>query len=174
MILANDLLTIKTNKMKKIILLLIITVTAAATAQSVMPDDLARVQEMYGKSKQEVIKELIPLTEPQASAFQKIYDAYEIDRKVLGQKKLQIIDEYAKNYETLSEAKANELTEANLKNTLDFDKLLLKTHGKLKKEIGGINAAKFVQLEQYLQVTIRAGIQDSIPFIDELKTHSRK
>jgi hypothetical protein len=46
--------------------------------------------------------------------------------------------------------------------------LLSKTFSKAKKVIGGKNAAKFVQLEQYLQTIIRSHIQDNIPFIDEL------
>ncbi|WP_431241929.1 hypothetical protein ACQ9BO_18505 [Flavobacterium sp. P21] len=55
-----------------------------------------------------------------------------------------------------------------MKNVGDYDKLLAKTYGKLKKAVGGLNATKFVQIEQYLQVTIRAAIQDQIPFIDEI------
>lgn len=160
--------------MKRIILLLVCVVTANAWAQSSVPDEIAIIQQAYGKSKQDVVKEYIKLSEPQALAFQPIYDAYEVQRKELGMKKIQILDDYATNYATLSESKAAELTDANLKNTLDFDKLLLKTYGKMKNAIGGINAAKFVQLEQYLQVTIRGKIQDSIPFIDELKSSSTK
>lgn len=160
--------------MKRIILLLVCVVTANAWAQSSVPDEIAIIQQAYGKSKQDVVKEYIKLSEPQALAFQPIYDAYEVQRKELGMKKIQILDDYATNYTTLSESKAAELTDANLKNTLDFDKLLLKTYGKMKNAIGGINAAKFVQLEQYLQVTIRGKIQDSIPFIDELKSSSTK
>ncbi|WP_347049311.1 hypothetical protein [Flavobacterium olei] len=160
--------------MKKIIILVVLAFTANLSAQSSMSDDLALIQQIYGKSKQEVIKEYIPLTEPKATAFQKIYDAYEVERKALGATKLKILDEYAANYDVLSDAKASELTEANLKNIIDFDKLLSKTHSKLKKEIGGTSAAKFVQLEQYLQVIIRAEMQDAIPFIDELKHTSKK
>ncbi|TPG34812.1 hypothetical protein [Flavobacterium pectinovorum] len=154
--------------MKKLILMLVFALSANAGAQSVIPDDIALIQELYGKSKLEVVKEYLQLSEPQASAFQEVYDKYEMERKELGKKKIQILDEYAKNYAILSESKAIELTEANLKNNLDLEKLLSKTNSKMVKAIGGINAAKFVQLELYLQVTIRAEIQDSIPFIGEL------
>jgi hypothetical protein len=154
--------------MKKLILMLVFALSANVGAQSAMPDDIALIQEIYGKSKLEVVKEYLQLSEPQVSAFQEVYDKYEMERKELGKKKIQILDEYAKNYAILSESKAIELTEANLKNNLDLERLLSKTHSKMIKAIGGINAAKFVQLEQYLQVTIRAEIQDSIPFIGEL------
>ncbi len=155
--------------MKKIFLLLVLVVAGSGYAQtSSLSDDVAMIQDIYGKSKSDLVKQYMNLLEPQASAFQKVYDEYEIERKVLGQKKMQIIKDYADHYATLDDAKAAELTEANLKNTADFDKLLSKTFGKVKKAAGGRNAAKFVQLEQYLQVTIKAEIQNSIPFIDEI------
>jgi hypothetical protein len=154
--------------MKKIILLLVLALGANAGAQSLTTDEVALIQDIYGKSKLEVVKEYLNLPDDKAAAFQNVYDKYETERKKLGQKKIQIIDDYAKNYVTLSESKATELTEANLKNTVDLDKLLSKTHSQMKKAIGGLDAAKFVQLEQYLQVTIRAEIQDAVPFIDEL------
>jgi hypothetical protein len=156
--------------MKKIFLLLILTFTAGGYAQSgsSLADDVAVIQSIYGKSKADLVKQYMNLSEPQASAFQTIYDEYETQRKALGQKKMQLIKDYADNYDSLDDAKAAELTETNLKNIADTDKLLSKTFGKVKKVVGGRNAAKFVQLEQYLQTTIRGEIQDSIPFIDEI------
>jgi hypothetical protein len=159
--------------MKKILFILLLSFGLNVNAQSSV-DEIKLIQDLYGKSKTEVVKEYLGLTEAQAAAFQPIYDKYEVERKALSQNKIQILEEYAKNYATLSDAKATELTSSNLKYNQDSEKLLAKTHSKLVKPIGGINAAKFVQLEQYLQVTIRAEIQDAIPFIGELdktKTH---
>jgi methanogenic corrinoid protein MtbC1 len=156
--------------MKKIFLLLVLTFSMSGYAQtdSSLADDVAVVQSIYGKSKADLVKQYMNLTEPQASAFQKIYDGYETQRKALGQKKMQLINDYANNYDSLDDAKAEELTETNLKTNAESEKLLSKTFSKMKKAVGGRNAAKFVQLEQYLQTTIRAEIQDSIPFIDEI------
>jgi methanogenic corrinoid protein MtbC1 len=152
--------------MKKLLLLFVLTFTAGAYAQS--KEDVAIIQAVYGKSKADLVKQYLNLNEVQTAAFQPVYDKYEIERKKLGQKKIEIINDYAVNYATLDDVKAAELTQANLKNNLDLEKLLSATFEKVKKAIGGINAAKFVQLEQYLQVTVRAEIQDSIPFIDEI------
>lgn len=156
--------------MKKVFLLLAFSAALSGYAQSgsSLADDVAVIQSIYGKSKADLVKQYMNLSEPQASAFQSIYDEYEIQRKALGQKKMQLIKDYADNYDKLDDAKAAELTETNLKTNADSDKLLSKTFSKVKKAIGGRNAAKFVQLEQYLQVTIRGEIQDSIPFIDEI------
>ncbi len=156
--------------MKNILLLIVFAFTMGGYAQSgsSLADDVAVIQSIYGKSKADLVKQYMSLSEPQASEFQKIYDEYEVQRKALGQKKMQLIKDYADNYDKIDDVKAAELTEANLKNIEDTDKLLSKTYSKVKKVVGGRNAAKFVQLEQYLQVTIRGEIQDSIPFIDEI------
>ncbi|MFB3390057.1 hypothetical protein [Flavobacterium sp. LAR06] len=168
----NKLYKLKKITMKKILLLLVFTTTAATYAQT--QDDVAIIQDIYGKSKADLVKQYLDLNEMQTAAFQPIYDKYEAERKGLGQKKIQIINDYATNYGTLNDAKAAELTEANLKNNLELGKLLSSTFGKAKKAIGGINAAKFVQLEQYLQVVIKSEIQESIPFIDELEKNKPK
>ena len=151
--------------MKKLLFILSLAFGLNATAQN---SEINMIQDLYGKSKGDVVHEYLGLTEAQEAAFQPIYDKYEAERKALSQQKIRILEDYANNYATLSEAKATELTAANLKYNQDSDKLLSKTHSKLAKAIGGINAAKFVQLELYLQVTIRAEIQDAIPFIGEL------
>jgi len=153
--------------MKKLLFILSLSFGLNVTAQNAM-DEINLIQDLYGKSKTDVVHQYLGLTEAQEAAFKPIYDKYEVQRKALSQEKIRILDDYATNYATLSDAKATELTAANLKYNQDSDKLLAKTHSKLAKAIGGINAAKFVQLELYLQVTIRAEIQDAIPFIGEL------
>lgn len=154
--------------MKKLLILLIIAVSMSSNAQSSSKDELAIIQSTYGKSKTDLINQYMALSAAQTTAFQPVYDAYEAERKVLGQKKIQIIDEYAAKYATLTDVDADQLTKANLKNNLDQEKLFDKTYEKAKKAIGATNAAKFIQLESYLQTTIKGEIQDSLPFIGEL------
>lgn len=153
--------------MKKLFLFLAIIASTSIFAQST--DDLILVQSLYGKSKGDIIKDYLNLAEPQATAFQAVYDNYEAERKALGQKKMQIINDYAINYDKITDEKADELAKNNLKNNVDFEKLLSKAYGKAKKAVGPINAAKFIQLEQYFQTTIRSAVQDEIPFIGELE-----
>jgi len=108
------------------------------------------------------------LSDTQSVAFTKIYDSYETERKALGQTKFQLINDYAANYATLTDEKADELAKGTLKNNLSYEKLYSKTYNHAKKAVGAINAAKFIQLEVYLQTIIRAETLESIPFIGEL------
>lgn len=136
--------------------------------QSSYNEDLEVVQRIYGKSKADVVKQYMNLSDAQTAAFSKVYDSYEAERKALGQSKFQLINDYAANYETLTDAKADELAKGTLKNHMAYEKLYSKTYNQAKKAIGAINAAKFIQLEVYLQTIIRSEILESIPFIGEL------
>lgn len=155
--------------MKKIILILIMVVASFSSyAQSSFKEDVEVLQSVYGKSKSDLVKQYMNLSDTQSGAFTKVYDNYETERQALGQAKFQLINDYAANYATLTDAKADELAKATLKNHLGYEKLYSKTYGHAKKAIGAINAAKFLQLEIYLQTIIRAEILESIPFIGEL------
>jgi len=155
--------------MKKVSLIFMMAFAMFSSyAQSSFKEDVDVLQSVYGKSKSDLVKQYMNLSDAQSAAFIKVYDDYETKRKALGQTKFQLINDYAANYETLTNAKADELAKGTLKNHIGYEKLYCKTYSKAKKAIGAINAAKFIQLEVYLQTIIRAEILESIPFIGEL------
>lgn len=155
--------------MKKLLLVFVVSITVfSGYGQSSYKEDLEVVQSIYGKSKADVVKQYMNLSDAQTAAFSKVYDSYEAERKALGQSKFQLINDYAANYETLTDAKADEFAKGTLKNHMAYEKLYSKTYNQAKKAIGAINAAKFIQLEVYLQTIIRSEILESIPFIGEL------
>ena len=155
--------------MKKLSIILVVAIASFSSyAQSSYKEDVELVQSIYGKSKSDLVRQYMNLSDTQTAAFTKVYDNYEAERKTLGQKKLELINDYATNYATLTDEKADELAKGTLKNNQDYEKLYSKTYGQAKKAIGAINAAKFIQLEVYLQTVIRNEIQESIPFIGEL------
>jgi hypothetical protein len=155
--------------MKKVLVVFLLAMSANVFAQSSVKDDVALVQSLYGKSKTDLINQVMALTGAEKAAFQPVYDNYETERKVLGRKKIEIISNYVDNYGTLTAEQADALTKANLKSNLDFEKLLTKTYDKAKKAIGAINAAKFIQLEIFFQTSVRMEIQDNLPFLGEIK-----
>jgi hypothetical protein len=50
----------------------------------------------------------------------------------------------------------------------NYSKMQGKYYKKMSKLVGGLNASRFFQLEDYLENNIRLAIQESIPFIGEL------
>jgi hypothetical protein len=154
--------------MKKVFLLLTAVFSTAAFAQSTLKDDVDVVQSVYGKSKSELVSQYMALTGAQAADFTKIYDAYEVERKKLGQEKIQLINQYATDYAALTDEKADAIAKGALKNNAAYDKLYSSYYEKVKKAVGAINATKFIQLEIYLQTEIRSSLQNAIPFVGEL------
>src|SRR5205085_6497772 len=106
--------------------------------------------------------------ENQAVAFWSLYDKYEIDRRDLGKERIDLIGQYADNYRSLTDEKADKIASGILDNQIKFDKLHQSYYGKVKKATSAITAAKFMQLEIYLQSQIRSEIQETIPFIGEI------
>ena len=148
---------------------MVLTTSVSSFAQSTSKEEVAIIQEIYGKSKRDLVKDYIVLSEAQSASFWKIYDEYEAERKTLGQEKIVFLNDYAANYATLTDESADKIAKGVLKNNTDYDKLYSKFYEKFKKAIGAINASKFIQLEIYLQTEIRSEIQNSIPFIGEME-----
>ncbi len=147
---------------------MLLAISSSNFAQSTMKDDVDIVQSVYGKSKTELVNQYMALSGVQATDFAKVYDAYEVERKNLGQTKIQLINQYAADFQNLTDANADAIVKGTLKNNLGYDKLYSTYYEKAKKAAGALNAAKWIQLEIYLQTEIRGSIQNAIPFIGEL------
>lgn len=160
--------------MRKVFLIAIMAISSVAFAQSGLKQDIDVIQSLYGKSKQELVSAYMQLQAPQAASFWKMYDEYEVERKVLGQKRIMLLDDYVQNFETLTEAKADELVKAASDNNIAFEKLFVKYYGKAKKIVGAINAAKFIQLEGALYTAVKGETQNAIPFVGEIDRSAKK
>lgn len=154
--------------MKSLFTLAIFSLITSIAVAQVTKEDVSVIQSAFGKEKEELVKKYMAIPVELDAAFWSTYDQYEEERKGLGREKIAIIDEYVKNYESLDDKKASELMTRKLKLGESYGKMQKKYFDAMTKIIGGRNAAKFFQLEDYLENIIRLGIQESIPFIDEL------
>ena len=132
-------------------------------------DDVTLIQTIYGKDKRALMTEYLQIPEAQAPAFWSTYESYESDRKEIGKKRWALLNEYATNYENLDDAKAEKLANELLDNNLATDKLNKKYYKKFAKASSGLKAAQFLQMELYLQNSIRQEISEDIPFIGEIE-----
>ena len=160
--------------MKKIFLILLVVLSTAVFAQNKDKEDLDVIQGIYGKSKKELAVAYMVIPENQGVVFWKIYDEFEAERKALGKAKVAVINDYATNYANLTDATADKIAKASLKNNMDYQKLFAKYYAKYKKAVGAVTAAKIIQFENYMQTTVQIEIQNSIPFIGEIETTKAK
>lgn len=131
--------------------------------------DIELFQSVWGKDKQEIVKYYMKFTPEEASVFWPVYDAYDAERKKLGSERFQIIKDYADNYANLTPEKADELVNRVFANNVAVEKLNKTYYAKAKKVISPVRAAQWMQVESYLQTMIRSEIQESLPFIGEIK-----
>ena len=155
--------------MKRIILTAIVSLFAISAIAQVSNEDLAIIQAKFKKDKKELIKQAMQLSDAQGQAFWPIYDEYETKRQELSATRAGIINDYLKKYNTLTDEEATDLVKRTLENDSENTKLQKTYLKKIEGVVGGKNAAKFYQLESYLQSNIRMSVQDNIPFIGELK-----
>ena len=154
--------------MKRIFFLLAICVSTAVSAQS-NKEDVDLIQAAYGKEKKAIVAEFIQLEGAKKDAFWKLYDQYETERKALGKKRIALLENYAANYGSMSDAAISK----NIKETaalgLKTDQLISNYYQKIEKAAGAKAAAQFFQIEAYFLSSIRVAILENIPFIGELK-----
>lgn len=131
-------------------------------------DDIQKVQEAWGKDKKELVRLGMELSAADSAKFWPEYDKYEKERQKFGRERILIIDDYAKNYGGLTNAKADELINRLFKNDASMTQLQQQYYNVIKGKINAIQAAKFLQIENYIMTTIRSELQDALPFIGEL------
>ncbi|RAJ06588.1 hypothetical protein LX64_01715 [Chitinophaga skermanii] len=156
--------------MKKMTLagLFLLWLLPSALHAQVNNDDLKIVQAVWGKDKKEIITKYMALDDNQSKAFWPVYDAYEKDRQKLAGNRIKILQEYAQNYNDLNDDRITDLAERTINNDVEYDMLHKKYFHKIAKAVGARNAAKFLQLESYIQNEVKSSIQNQLPFIDEL------
>lgn len=131
-------------------------------------EDIDIIQSMFGKQKKELVQAYMTIPEDKKAGFWTLYDQYENERKALGRERITLIEAYAKDYASLDDKKASDLMNRKMKWLGDYAKFQKKYYDLMAKQIGGLQASKLMQLEDYLENNIRLYIQDQIPFIDEL------
>ena len=154
--------------MKKLLIFTVTLIYSAGLLAQSNKEDVAMIQAMFGKEKKELVKEYMTITDAQSAKFWTLYDEYEDKRKALGRERISLIEAYAKDYEKLDNNKATTLTTKKFAWTNKYTQLQQTYFTKFSTVVGGLQASKLMQLEDYLENNIRLAIQDQIPFIGEL------
>lgn len=152
-------------KTKLFALFIFLAVPLISNAQQIN-DEIKLIQSAFGMEKRALVQQYMGL--PADSGFWPVYEAYEVQRRELMKERILLINEYLEKLPKLTEADADRLAMKAMKNNASLNGLTAKHYKKIKQSIGAINAAKFVQLENYVQNTILLAITESLPFIGEL------
>ncbi len=153
--------------MKKLFFALIMLLGFTLSHAQSNTEEIDIMQSAFGREKKAVINEFVKLEDSQKDAFWTIYDEYETARKGLGKERIRLLNNYADQWENMTDEQADKWMSEVLALSSKSNKLLIKYFKKIKKVTSPTTATQFYQVESYILTVVRIQIMESIPFIDE-------
>lgn len=117
------------------------------------------------KQKTSVIGQVMQFDTDEAAKFWPIYSEYDAELMRISDDKLAMIKKYADNYENMTDSVADELIRGALQVEQQRHDLKVKYYGRMKEALGGITAARFLQVENQLLMLIDLQIASSLPVV---------
>jgi hypothetical protein len=151
---------------KYIVIISALFMASFASAQS-NKEEVDLMQAAFGMDKKAVVAEFVQPSETQKAAFWKLYDEYETQRKELGKQRINLLEQYANQYQTMTSEQADAWAKKAMDLQKKTDGLITTYYNKVKGISDGIVALQFYQIENYILAGIRAQILDQIPFVEK-------
>jgi hypothetical protein len=152
--------------MKKITLLIIALLFINLTfSQDYSIEEINIVQNLFGVQKKAVYEENMDLSGVNADTFWKLYNEYEVERKKIGEKKVELLMSYTTAEGAVTNDQADEILgkAANIRNS--ENNLIMRFVKKMRKETNPLVAAQFYQIEHYITDGVRFTLLNNIDFI---------
>ena len=143
----------------------LIVFNVSSMAQEKPADNMDIVREKIQSDKKLFIAENMNLTESEAKAFWPVYENYQKDLSKLVDKAVKLIDNYAANYESMTEEAAKELINGYLAiegERVTFMKSFLP---KFRKVLPEKKVARYYQLENKIDAVVNFGLAKQIPLV---------
>jgi hypothetical protein len=117
--------------------------------------------------KKEVIMKLVSVAGKDSVTFWKLYDEYLQKNKTLTQQRIQLYEQTAISYNTMTPAAADSLAQRYFANRDVQEKSLEEYYKKIRSATNAVSAFEFYQAETYLLTQVRAKIMQQIPTYGE-------
>jgi hypothetical protein len=140
-------------------------VTLPALAEDKPADNMQLVKEKMKADKKLFVADNMQLTEKEGKAFWPVYESYQKDIGKLNNRLLKLIDEYAQNYETMTDQTAQSLTNKYLALETERVKMLQSYVPRISKAVGMKKAARYLQLENKINAIVRFELAANIPLV---------
>jgi hypothetical protein len=131
-------------------------------------EEIDFMQSVFGMEKKALVAEFVKPGAAQKDAFWQLYDEYEMARKELGKKRIELLLKYEENFDNLSNELAADLLKEILALQKQNDKLVAGYVKKVAKATDPVVAMQFHQVEMYVMSEIRVALADGLP-LPEIK-----
>ena len=141
--------------------------TVSTPAQAQGEQYLELIRQDLAATKTAYMTEGMQLTTEQGDVFWPIYREYQGELAKIGDRRIANIKDYAEYFEKMTAEKASEIMKKSFKNHKDRMSLMEKTAKKVAKELDPITAARFVQVENTLNLLIDLQLAGEIPLFEK-------
>ncbi len=140
-------------------------VSIPAFAQDKPADNMELVREKLRADKKLLVAEAMKLTETEAKAFWPVYDSYQKELGSLFDRKINLIQDYAKNYETMSDEVAKNLLAKYMAIEGDYLKLRQSFLPKFRKVLSEKRVVRYYQIENKVKAIMEYDGARQIPLM---------
>lgn len=129
-------------------------------------DDMELIREKMRADKKLLVSTNMELTESEAQKFWPVYDRYQMGLGRLVDRQLEIIETFARNYESMSEPIARQLLDDYL--TLEDDLLALRQAylPKFREVLPERKVARYYQIENKIHAIVDLDLAANIPLVN--------
>jgi len=158
----------------KKLLCLLVTLSAVLSVQAESLTDqnlaaveaqIALVREVAGTQRTAVVANNVSFTAAEAEAFWPLYRQYRAEVQKIGDGGLMLIKDFAKNYNSMSDEKATELTDQVLKFEQKRVKLKMSYAKKFRKVVQPAKVFRVFQVENRINAVNRLKLAAEIPLM---------
>jgi hypothetical protein len=137
----------------------------APLAAQDLNSEIEMIRSMHQSERQAIVAKNLTLTEAQSQVFWPMYREYRTEMARLGDRAVNLLMNYAKNYETLTNEQAKTMLDEFL--AIQKDELGVKTKWlpKFRKSLPEKTVVRFYQIENKLDLLVRMPSIDEVPLV---------
>jgi hypothetical protein len=128
---------------------------------------LTRGQILLTLDRRDVFQKAMRLEDPQKDTFWNIYAEYDRRRTKLIDQTVDLLSDYATNFDTLTNEQATKMTHEAAKILEKQVELRRKYADEISQKLGGRVGARFFQIDDYLSTGVRLAVLSRIPFVGD-------
>jgi hypothetical protein len=146
-------------------LIMVAMMYSFAAAQEKPSDDMQTLIKEIKADKKLLVAENMQLSEAEARKFWPIYDQYQDELFILRMRSLKLIENYAKNYESMTNDMARKLLDEYLTIERLREKVREAYLPKFRKVLPEIKVARYYQIENKINAVVNYQLAEQIPLV---------
>jgi hypothetical protein len=136
-----------------------------ATSDTGTDTDIALLRSDVQAQRTDIVGHTMQLSDADAKNFWPLYKEYSAKEQAIGDQRVSAIKDYASQYDAMNDAQADGLVVRMMKFDQARTQLRTDYYPKFKKAIGAKQAAKFLQVDNRLNLLVDLQIANAVPII---------